>query len=348
MPRVCWASIATTSPMGQQRYEHEIQAAMRRVASSEWSFHDVRVTSARSSIADARRLPARLNAAAPLAISRLIGRAIYGAPDLVHRFDLRLPAAWGREVVTVHDLPPLRFGDEGRLSAAALPSARRAAQVVVPSRFAASEVAVLAGVGGAEVIPYGISREYRDASPATDDDLASLGVAPPFVMHAAGASERKNLGGLADAFRDVRRRHPSVTLLLCGPPDARRDALFETVPGVVKPGRLEPSFVAGLMRRAAAVIVPSTYEGFGLPALEGMAAGCPVVAVRRGALPEVCGEAALLVEADARSIAEGIERVLDDPTLSARLRARGPARADEFDWDEAARAHLRLYRQVIG
>jgi len=102
------------------------------------------------------------------------------------------------------------------------------------------------------------------------------------------------------------------------------------------------------MRRATLVVVPSTYEGFGLPALEGMACGVPVVAARRGALPEVCANAGLLVEPDGASLAKGIDRVLTDEKLANDLRHNGPKRAAEFDWDFAAHEHLRVYAEVLG
>jgi len=347
MNRVTWVAIATTNPMGQQRYEHEIQAALRRVAGPEWSFELVTVASARSNIPGTRRMPMRLNAAAQLPVSRAAGRVLYGNPDLVHRFDLRLPAAWGREVVTVHDLPPLRFPDEGTLTRSAAAGARRAARVIVPSRFAGEELEELIGVAHVDVIPYGVIADYVDTVEVTDDQLRDLGIRPPFLLHAAGASLRKNLSGLADAWHLLSVRHTKLSLVLCGPPDVRRDRLFDGAPRVVRTGRLESPAVAALMRRASAVVVPSTYEGFGLPALEGMVCGAPVVAARRGALPEVCGDAALLVEPDGKAIADGIEYVLTDHTLADGLRERGRRRAADFDWDDAAREHLRVYRLAL-
>ncbi len=267
--RVKWVTIATTNPMGQQRYESEIQSAIRRVAGPEWSFEAVTVTAARSNIAGARRTSMRLNNMAPLWLSRILGRTLYGKPDLVHRFDLRLPAAWGREVLTVHDLPPLRFPDEGTLTRSAKAGIRRAARVVVPSRFGASEVVDLMGVDAIEIISYGVSADYLTQATATDAELKALGIGVPFLIHAAGATMRKNLAGLAEAWRRLESSHPELTLVLCGPQDPRRDTVFAGLSRVVKTGRLEPQVVTALMRRAAAVVVPSTYEGFGLPALEG-------------------------------------------------------------------------------
>jgi alpha-1,3-rhamnosyl/mannosyltransferase len=273
---------------------------------------------------------------------------LYGRPDLTHRFDLRLPAAPNPEVVTVHDVPPLRFPDEGPLTRAAVVSARRARRVIVPSEFAASEARELLGVSEVTVIPYGVSEDYSGAAPATDAQLAALGITEPFFIHAAGSSLRKNLAGLADAWRQLLRDGVGAQLVLCGPGDVRRDAAFEGLDRVVKPGRLESTVVAALMRRASAVVIPSTYEGFGLPALEGMACGVPVVAARRGALPEVCGDAALLTEPDGEAMANALCRVLVDSALADSLRAAGRVRARQFDWDVAAREHLKVYQEALG
>jgi alpha-1,3-rhamnosyl/mannosyltransferase len=333
--------------MGQQRYENEIQRELVEVADGTWQFSLRRVTSARSSIDGAAKVPSRLNRAAPLPLSRLVGGLVYGRPDLVHRFDLRLPAPLGPEVVTVHDLPPLRFPDEGTLTASAAAGARRARRIICPSEFAASEVRELLGVDAIDTIPYGVSDDYLHAPPAGDDELAAHGIDRPFVLHAAGASARKNLRGLATAWRTISGDRDDVLLVLCGPADARRDEAFAGLPRVVMTGRLESPAVASLMRRAAAVVVPSVYEGFGLPALEGMVCGTPVVAARRGALPEVCGDAALLVEPDGEAIADGLLAVLEDAQLAERLRAQGPARAGRFSWRRAAEEHLRVYREAL-
>jgi glycosyltransferase involved in cell wall biosynthesis len=275
-----------------------------------------------------------------------MGSLTYRTRHLVHRFDLRLPPA-GREVVTVHDLPPRRFADEGVVPRSAAESLKRAHAVICPSQFAASEVRELLGAERLTVIPYGVSAAFRDVESANVEELHRLGITQPYFIHAAGATERKNLPALAAAWRHVVVLHPEAALVLCGPPDPRRTQAFDGMPRVHLLGYQTPETVARLTAASAAVVVPSLYEGFGLPALEGMACGVPVVAARRGALPEVCADAALLVEPDADGLAEGLHRVLSDDALSQHLGSAGRQRAAGFTWERAAHEHLALYERAL-
>lgn len=333
--------------MGQQHYETEIQKASRALADSGFVFHGLPVTSLRSDIGGARRTPVRLNERAPFVVALALGAATYRTTGLVDRFDLRLPPHPGREVVPAHDLPPARFDDEGGMPRSIAAGARRARVVITPSEFAVAELRELLGVSRIEVTPYGLSAPYNDPRPAEGRVLKGLGIGGPFLVHAAGASARKNLKGLAVAWKAIAAREPELRLVLCGPPDGRRDVAFAGFPRVIKTERLQPDVVAGVMCHAEAVIVPSTYEGFGLPALEGMACGRPVVAAARGALPEVCADAALLVEPDGDSLAAGIATILTDDLMRSRLMDAGPRRAAGFSWDVAARRHLEVYAQAL-
>jgi alpha-1,3-rhamnosyl/mannosyltransferase len=345
---VAWVTMASAHPMGQQRYETSLQRALRRREQDGWVFSSRRVSSLRSRERGGVRLPQRALAAAPSLAVRTVVQLAYGPARLVHRFDLRLPPRLGREVLTVHDLPPLRFPDEGRLSPRALASARGAVGVICPSQFAAEEVRTLLRPRRLWVVPYGVDEEVRRAAPLAPTELASHGITGRFVLHAAGATTRKNLDALALAWRQVAARCADTTLVLCGPPHPRRERLFVGVPATRYLGHLEPAKVASLMRSAAAVVVPSLYEGFGMPALEGMAAGVPVVAADQAALPEVCGGAALLVPATGEGIAEGLVEVLTDETRAASLRARGPERAAAFTWSRAADETLAVYEEALG
>jgi glycosyltransferase involved in cell wall biosynthesis len=112
-------------------------------------------------------------------------------------------------------------------------------------------------------------------------------------------------------------------------------------------GHVSDAELADLYRAAAVTAYPSLYEGFGLPVVEAMACGCPVVASDRGALPEVAGDAAILVEPSPRGIAEGIRRALE-PETAARLRAAGPARAAHYSAESMGTAAWAVVREVVG
>lgn len=338
---VAWRIEATPTSMGMHHYEQRIQAAIAAEAGDDWTFSRSTVGSLRRAAGASVRFPAILRERGPRWLTPALRRG--SRRTLVHRFDLRLPPA-PREVVTVHDLPPRRFPDEGRLPDWCLESARRAREVIVPSEFARNEVATLTGAQNITVIPYGLSPEFQSPEAADADELAALGITGPFVVHAAGATRRKNLDGLADAWRRITAQGVDHTLVLCGPPHPARDRAFDGLPQVLKVGRQPLATVTRLMAASSAVVVPSTYEGFGLPALEGLACSVPVVAADRGALPEVCDGAAVLVEPDGEGLASGVSKVID---LSAAERAdvgaAGRRRAESFDWSIAARQHLDVY-----
>jgi glycosyltransferase involved in cell wall biosynthesis len=345
MPEVMLAAIASANPMGQQVYERELGQALRSLEGPA-RVKEIRVASLRSPLEGVRRSPSGFLHAANLPLALVLGALTYRTTDLVHRLDLRLPPHPGKEVVTVHDLPPCRYLDEGKLPKSAAAGARRARVVICPSNFAAGEVKELLGVRRVEVIPYGLSETFSKVSPADDHTLKGLGIDRPFVLHAAGATARKNLAELARAWADVASRNADLLLVLAGPPDPRRNEAFAGVDRVVMTGRLPPHAVASLMARATLVVVPSVYEGFGLPALEAMACGAPVVAARAGALPEVCADAALLVEPTGVALAAGILSVISDEPKAHDLRARGRERAGAFSWAVAARAHASVYEEA--
>jgi glycosyltransferase involved in cell wall biosynthesis len=177
-----------------------------------------------------------------------------------------------------------------------------------------------------------------------EEALSVLGIRGPFVLHAGGCTQRKNLAGLADAWPLMRSIRPDATLVLAGPEDQRREQLFAPLPGTVRVGRVDDATLVGLMAAAGAVVVPSIYEGFGLPALEGMAIGVPVVAAARGSLPEVCGDAALLVEPDGGGLAEGMEAALAGDAATTAMIERGRRRARTFTWEASTAAHAELWR----
>jgi glycosyltransferase involved in cell wall biosynthesis len=336
--------------MGQQTFEREIIRALRSRLGPSKAFEVAETSGLRSGVSGTRRYSSRLNETLPYQPSRLLGYATYRtASAIVHRLDLRLPPPVGPDILSVHDLAPLRFSDEGVLPASAARSLQRARRVVVLSEFTASELTGLFGVPRERivVVPCGLAPSFVESARKSSDPwlLNSLGVTSErVVIHAGGATTRKNLANLARAWAALSAEFPDVGLCLVGPHDARRDALFHDVPRVWRLGHQPDDVVPRLMACSAAVVVPSTYEGFGLPALEGMFCGVPVVAAAAGSLPEVCRDGALLVEPDGPGIARGLREVLlPASTTAARLRVAGPKRAAAFTWSAAADRYLKVY-----
>lgn len=349
MTRLAWATFADTAqPMGLQTYESAVTEALLAQDAPGWTFERRTISSARAGGAADVRLPMRLLTRSPSPVASAMGRWAYRGCDVVHRFDLRLPPAPTAEVVTVHDLPPLRFRDEGSLPAWSGSTLRRARVVITPSAFAAAEVSTLLGIDSTVVIPNGVSRLVPDSPGLGEVERRSLALdRPRYVLHAGGATERKNLTSLARAWSLLASRVPDCELALAGPQDARRDAAFAGVPQVRLLGYCDRAQVGRLMASAACVVVPSVYEGFGLPALEAMAVGTPVVAADRGALPEVCGDAAVLCDPSPEGLVEALEQVLGDRSLQDALAAAGRARARHFTWERSAALHLETYDRFL-
>jgi alpha-1,3-rhamnosyl/mannosyltransferase len=165
---------------------------------------------------------------------------------------------------------------------------------------------------------------------------------------------RKNLPRLVRAFRAaVREASLPHQLVLAGATGWKQDALANELAGdgggrVHLPGRVGAHQLEALYRGAAAVAYPSLYEGFGLPVLEALAHGRPALSSSTSAIPEVAGDAALLVDPeDDDAIAAGLVRILTDEPLRAELMAKGPARAAAFSWAATARTTVEAYRDAM-
>ena len=304
-----------------------------------------------------RRIPVRLlNAAWHRAewppIEALAGRRF----DVVHSpHPLLLPSRRAAQVVTVHDLdfldhPERAWGEIRRdYPALARRHARRAAHVVVPSRYTAGEVVRRLGVPRERIAicPNGAPPWTPRPAPPAAGHLLFVGSLAP----------RKNVAGLLAAYARLAAQRADVPdLVLAGgaAPDGTdtewRRALDDSrlAGRVRRTGYVDASTLRSLYVGACALVLPSFDEGFGLPALEAMTLGVPVVASNRGALPEVVGSAGLLFDpTDAAALTHALSRILDEPGLRARCAARGPVQAREFDWRASARTLRSAYRKAI-
>jgi glycosyltransferase involved in cell wall biosynthesis len=175
---------------------------------------------------------------------------------------------------------------------------------------------------------------------ADRDILIHYGIKRPYIFVLGNIHPRKNLGRLLEAYLQLKNSRKSMPEIVWGGLERwESGALLSRArsAGVVLPGFIAQHHLATLYRQAEMLIYPSLYEGFGLPPLEAMACGTPVITSNTTSLPEVVGEAALVVDpTQVEEIAAAIARLLDDPTLQAQLRQAGIKRVRRFSWKRAA------------
>ena len=303
-----------------------------------------------------------------------LGWALVGLPRAAQRARidvLHAPAytapLWGAPpvVLTVHDVSYARrpewypYRRDLARRAFYRRSARRATVVLTDSTFSATEITAAYDIppGRIVVAPLGVDHRF---SPATTGDACELPqeISGPFVLHVGDLHERRNLAMLVDAVIGARRHFggaAGVSLVLAGVDRGVGDALCAIatdarVPeAVVRLGPVSEELLLSLYRCATALVYPSYYEGFGLPLLEAMACGTPVIASRAASIPEVTGDAALLLDPeDVEGWTSAIVNVVNDDDCRYQLRSRGLARATEFTWTRTARITLDAYLRAAG
>lgn len=266
-----------------------------------------------------------------------------GPVDLAYYpFSAVTPAVKSRRgtVVTIHDLQhrdlPRLFSTSQKIyrNLTYERPARRATKVVVISDFTAQSVMKELGIPVeqlARIYP-GIDHEFFTPRKAIDYSR------PGFVYYPARGLPHKNHARLFQAFALVREQHPELRLVLSG---ADQDKLGDLPDFVTHEGHVSRERVRELFQTAHAVTFPSLYEGFGFPPIEAMASGCPVVTSSAGSLPEVCADAAAVVDPhDAHSIAAGILEVLASPQPYIDA---GLINAQRFNWEKTAAEHRQLF-----
>lgn len=277
-----------------------------------------------------------------------------GPVDVSHSMHpLIMPTRGGAHVVTIHDLNFLRHPERTRAEirrdypALARAHAHRADRVVVVSRFTAAQVQTQLDLPPEKiaVCPLGAPAWHPRTAPPDNGYVLFFGTLEP----------RKNVGALLDAYEALLARRRDVPrLVLAGRSTPEAAAWLERIArpplstvvehlGYVDPGRRRDLYAG-----AAVLVQPSFEEGFGLPVLEAMTVGVPVIAAAAGALPEIGGDAVRLVDPhDSDSIAEALVRVLDDPALAADMATRGLARAQVYSWHQCALSTLQAYDAAV-
>ena len=274
------------------------------------------------------------------------------------------PLVSGTKVVmTVHDLAPTRHPELlphprsrwywGRFVPFA---ARRAHAVLVPSAATKGDVVALARIPEARVhvTPWGVPLDLDGARdlPTPVEVKATYGLPDLYVLYVGTIDRRKDYRTLLEAMQHLA---PDIALVVAGTLIAGRTDFLETLAGLGLGPRVKmldyvpDRDLVGLYRGAAVFVYPSFYEGFGLPVLEAMACGTPVVTYNTTALPEVTGDAARLLDppVSPERLAEAIGRLVADPQSRRELSERGRARARQFDWGRTARLTVAAYEAVV-
>ncbi|HET6172427.1 MAG TPA: glycosyltransferase family 1 protein [Gaiellales bacterium] len=294
----------------------------------------------------------------PFAFPALARRESAALAHLHYFAPPRLPCP---AVVTVHDIsfaraPELFSRRDRMLFRFVRGSLRRAARVIAVSEFTRSEVCERYGLepGKVVAIPNGVSPRYRPLPDASERVHRRFGIDRPYVLCVGALQARKNVPLAIEAYSLLTGRGTDCELVVAGGDKGGRldvlDAILRTrLTGRVHlVGHVEDEELPALYSGARALLFPSLYEGFGIPALEAMAAGTPVIASNTTGLAETVGDAGITVDPrSAEDVSQALGRLLDDDALRERLVAAGQVRAAEFTWARAAAATAEVYREAL-
>jgi glycosyltransferase involved in cell wall biosynthesis len=280
-----------------------------------------------------------------------------GPVDLVHGPNYVVPPARATRVVTVHDLTTVRFPELCTADTLEYPAlVRRAiedgAWVHTDSAFVADEVRSHFGAAPERVVPVHLGvDEIPDVEPRLGQQRAG---AERYVLALGTVEPRKDYPGLVRAFEQIADDDPELYLVIAGPAGWGSRDLDETLERsrvrrrIRRTGWISSHDRAALLRGATALVHAATYEGFGLPPLEAMKVDVPTLVTRAGAVPEIVGDAALVVDVgDTDALAEGLLSITSDEALRAGLVERGRRRVAQFTWKRCVDGLLDLYRQAF-
>jgi glycosyltransferase involved in cell wall biosynthesis len=300
--------------------------------------------------------------------------AFTGVVDVFYSPDFLLPPTFARrKLVTVHDLSYVRVPEcfpaplLNYLNRAVPPSVARADLILADAASTQRDLADVYRVPREKirVLYSGVDSRFRpDVSDDARARVRELTRGKPYILSVSTIQPRKNYARLVEAFAILNSKFQipnsnlqspisNLQLVICGAKGWMFDEVYQTVERLNLRARvIFPEFVAdgdlpALYAEATLFAYPSLYEGFGLPVAEAMACGAPVVCSNASSLPEVVGDAALLIDPrDVGALANAVERVITDRALRDDLRARGLAQAAKFSWERAARETLQVYERI--
>lgn len=296
-----------------------------------------------------------------------IGRdKIYGNPALIHATDHLLPHVRAKSVFTLHDLIFEIFPEHHKvynhlfLKLMMRRFLNAATHIICVSEHTKRDAERLYGIDPAKMT---VIYEAADANyqPATVNDKArhaavrdQYGLPERYILHVSTIEPRKNLGRLLEAFGALKGEFPDLKLVLVGKKGWLYEPFFEQLKAsglekeVIFPGFVAEADLPLFYQMATVFCFPSVYEGFGLPPLEALSSGCAVVCSNASSLPEVVGEAGVLVNpTNVGEITTALRRVLTDEGLRLDLQARGPLQSSQFSWEKAAAQTIGIYQMLL-
>ncbi len=282
--------------------------------------------------------------------------------DLVHFGMVQQPILYsGKTVTTMHDLTTVRFKNPAKNPAAFWAkqqvykwvnkrAARKSAAIITPTEFVKQDVAAFTGVSPSKIT---VTLEAADLIHDAPQPIAGLEDST-FIMYVGRPTPHKNLGRLMEAYGELKKTHPDLKLVLAG----KKDVLYAAheqraaelgLQDVIFTGFVSEGQLRWLYEHTAAYVFPSLSEGFGLPGLEAMLHGAPVVSSNATCLPEVYGDAAHYFDPlDVSDMAAKICEVADTPALARDLAAKGHVRVKQFSWTRMAQQTLAVYEKSLG
>ena len=291
----------------------------------------------------------------------LLGQISKLKPDLVHFTMTQQPVLFrGRVVTTMHDLTTARFTNPVKNRVLFKIKqviyrwvirlvAKKSKKVIVPTEYVKQDL-----VNYAHIKADKVEVNYEAADKITVKPVPVGGLkSREFIMYLGRPLPHKNLGRLLEAYKLISEMHPDLKLVLAG----RKDKLYEryeqeirqdNIRNVVFPGFVSEGQLRWLYENCAAYVFPSLSEGFGLPGLEAMAHGAPVVSSQATSLPEIYGDAAIYFDPrNVDDMAAKISSVLDNKKLAQELSKKGLAQAAKFSWKKMAQQTLDVYQEVL-
>lgn len=282
-------------------------------------------------------------------------------PDLVHFAKDHQPVLYrGKSITTMHDLttarfvnpdkPPLVFKFKQLVYKWVVKQvAHHSDAIITPTNYVRDDVAAFTGVDPGKIT---VTLEAADAITDTPEPVEAV-AGKQFIMYIGRPTPHKNLERLIEAFRGLKAQHPDLHLVLAGKLDANYRAIqqkteSEQIANIVFTDFISEGQLRWLYEHCAAYVFPSLSEGFGLPGLEAMMHGAPVVSSNATCLPEVHGDAAHYFDPlDVQSMTDAINEVLTDKQLRERLITAGRTQAASYSWSRMAQQTLDLYNQVL-